>query len=301
MKKIVIVLVLLLLLPATNAFSSISDYLKGIDKYYIIVLGSQGRGADSFAAADINKFIRSKLSGHIDLPVVLENEVNPSGNKILIGHPCDNHLIQIDCNTWPYDAGQALIKIINNDLIIAGSTPEDTRMAAKVIANFKQFPLLKDEQEVIVLGNSLNLNDIKVETVKKDFVCGDNICEVGEKLKCFNDCSKVTCVALCRANNLTTAFCRDIPSNPNVAPCKDDELSFGEGYCASGKGCCCSIIQEEIPYQQEQPTKQKVQEIPENLPKIETSPQQEFTSSLLLIGIIILVVGSYLFYTKKRH
>src|SRR3989344_5271621 len=122
MKKSLILVLFLLIIPNTLAFTNIYDYIRSIDEYYFIVLGKEGKGADSFSASDINTALRRDFAQRKEIPVIIEGEASPSANKILIGHPCDNSLIKIDCTSWPYDEGQAIIKIIDNDLIIAGTT-----------------------------------------------------------------------------------------------------------------------------------------------------------------------------------
>ncbi len=240
--KLIISLMLVFLFTSiyTNASEqNIFDYLRKIDANYAVVLGVNGKSGDSFAAADI--IVSLKKNFNLDIEPVIESPSVENTNKILIGHPCDNSLIKLSCEEWPYDPGTALIKIMENDLVIAGTTIEDTRRAAKVIANYKQFPQLKQYKEVLVYGDTLKLEDITLDVVKKesDFICGDNICAVGEKLFCPADCKQTSCFKLCQENGFIGASCKDPPGNLNLPFCSEDETNQGPGYCADEKVCCC--------------------------------------------------------------
>lgn len=77
-------------------------------------------------------------------------------NLILVGGPCVNSvtasLSDLTCDGWPYDAGEALVKLVTNGdkvaLIVAGTTASDTRMACKVLANYEDYSLETTEQIV---------------------------------------------------------------------------------------------------------------------------------------------------------
>jgi hypothetical protein len=224
---------------------SIYDYLKKMDNQYVVAVGAQGKSGDSFAATDIVVSLKQNFA--VDVEATVENMITPNINKILVGHPCDNSLIKLSCEQWPYDPGQALIKVMENDLIVAGSTVDDTRRAAKIIANADLYPQLKTTKEILVLGNTLQVKDLKLVQIKKpkDFVCGDMICDIGEKLSCAIDCEQKNCFTVCQENNATNAFCRDPPSNPNLPFCEKGEHNQGQGLCAQNQICCCQQSKEE--------------------------------------------------------
>jgi len=246
MKKTAMALCIALLvlsIPAEAAVDSIYEYLKRVDNNYAVVVGTNGKAAESFAASDI--VIGLKLALNVDLEPTIESLVSPQENKILVGHPCGNSLIKMKCTEWPYDEGEAIIKIMDNDLVVAGTTPEDTQAAAKVVATFKGFPILKQTKAVLVRTNMLDPEQLELEIPKseQDFVCGDGICETGEKFFCASDCQQKSCFTQCIVQGLDVAYCRDPTSHPKVPACKGTEISQGTGYCASGKICCCGTEQ----------------------------------------------------------
>lgn len=254
MKKLVIVLLYLLLGSplALAAVDSIYEYLQRVDDQYKIVLGAKAKGGDSFAAIDVAIGIKRFNINEPDVESVIENEVRSKESKIVIGHPCDNNLTPFSCEAWPYKKGEAVIRVVGNDLIIAGSSLDDTRRAAKIIRYYKAHPLLKEATSIIVTGSGADINITKEKTTE-ELVCGDGLCEPGERL-CFSDCAALTCFDICEEEGYDEAACRDAKSNPNVPSCQPEEYAKGAGYCASGKICCCKKVQsdEEIHVQDKQ-------------------------------------------------
>jgi len=246
-------------LQAAAEVTSIYDYIRKIDNNYYVVVGINGKSGDSLAATDIVVALKKQLNR--DIEPTYETMVNPSVNKILLGHPCDNTLIQgLSCEKWPYDEGLAVIKIIGNDLVLAGSTVDDTRRAAKVIAHFKDFPELKEYKELLVLGTTLEVEDIKLQPIKPftEFICGDGLCEVGEKHLCQTNCEQVNCYTLCQVKKFGAAACRDPLSNPNLPFCLQGEANQGTGYCGEGKVCCCKEFEQDEATSQPTPDAEKV-------------------------------------------
>jgi len=103
-------------------------------------------------------------------------------NVIAVGNPCNNSVVDnfTSCEGWNYSEGQAMIKLFQNGdnlaLVAAGTTVEDTRRAALVLANYEDFNLTGDE--VCVEGDSLELDDISVTegpcAVAEEVVCTDS-------------------------------------------------------------------------------------------------------------------------------
>lgn len=246
MKKSVILLVFFCILISSYvaAEMTIYDYLQRVDKQYYIVLGEKGKGGDSLAAMDVAIGIKRYSVSKLDIETVIEGEVNPSVNKILIGHPCSNSLIKLSCEDWPYKKGEAVVRVIGNDLVIAGTTIDDTRRAAKIISNYKKFSPFKESSSVIITGQGSPIKtrgaEVKKEKRASELICGDQICDPGENALCFIDCSNITCFDTCKQEGYAEAFCRDKKSNPSVPSCLTGEIDKGDGYCATGKVCCCS-------------------------------------------------------------
>ena len=245
MKKLVALVVCLLIASQTTfaAVDSIYEYLQRVDKHHKIVLGAKAQGGDSFAAIDVAIGIRKFNVNAPDLDAVIETEVQPKESKILIGHPCENSLIPIKCEDWHYRPGEAIIRVEGNDLIIAGTTLEDTRRAAKVIAYYKSYDLLKESLSIVVTGQGLKQINLSNQKSSEEMICGDNICDPGEQ--CFSDCADLTCFDVCDEEGYDEAACRDQKSNPNVSSCLQEEYSKGLGFCATGKVCCCKKTQTE--------------------------------------------------------
>lgn len=255
MKKLVILLLLLLLFsPVVFAkIDSIYEYLQRIDKNYKIVLGAKAKGGDSLAAIDIALGIKRYNTNEPDLETVIETEVKKQESKILIGHPCDNGLISLSCEAWPYQKGEAVIRVMGNDLVIAGSTIEDTRRAARVVRYYKSYPVLKEAISIVVTETSFQQINVSKEKTADEIVCGDGICDPGER--CYTDCAEMTCFDACEAEGFAEAACRDQKSNPNVPSCLPEEQNKGLGYCVTGKVCCCkkSVVEEGKLEPQEKP------------------------------------------------
>ncbi len=224
------------------ATESIADTMAGVDQYYYVILSADAVGADTIAATEI----QSGLIAHNDLNVttVLEGEISNNVAKIFISPPCGKliqELLKFDCDAWPYEEGQAIIIANEGDIYITGTIPNDRRRAGLVLKDYVDFPILDEHSFVIVEGLSLDVNDLKIipGKNKNEFVCGDGICDPGEKFLCFPDCGQKTCFDICKEEGYQEAFCREVPSNPNVDICKEGEKNKGVQYCASGKSCCC--------------------------------------------------------------
>src|SRR3989344_985593 len=247
MKKIaLIVIVIFSLLPAVNAAAdSIYEFLQKVDENTKIVLGAKAKGGDSFAAIDVAIGLKKFNINRPDLETVIETEVMPHESKILIGNSCDNELIPITCDGWSYSEGQAIIRVSGNDLIIAGTTLEDTRRAAKIIAYYKNYEVLKETKSIIVTGRGFKEITATKEKLESEMVCGDSVCDPVER--CYSDCSQETCFDICQQEGYDEAYCRDRKSNPNVASCLSEEQDKGSGYCATGKVCCCKKVVKDKP------------------------------------------------------
>lgn len=242
-----IILLIVLFASSVYAEESIYDYIKGMDENYAVVVGSLGSSSDSVGATEI--VLSLETNRFLDIQVKLETDVLPEESNVLIGHPCKNSLIDLPCDEWPYDDGQALVKVIGNHLIISGTTDQDTMYAAEIIAQYMNYPIFKETSAVIISKAfllSLNTTLIRAKQAH-EFVCGDTMCEPGEKYLCFSDCKQQTCYQVCEQNDFIDASCQKPPSNPNVAACAEGWSNRGFGYCATGKICCCEQAIKEQP------------------------------------------------------
>ncbi|MBS3170876.1 hypothetical protein J4223_03800 [Candidatus Woesearchaeota archaeon] len=90
-------------------------------------------------------------------------------NLILVGGPCANALVEdlfdMTCESWAYAEGEAVIKLAENGdkvaMLVAGTSGEDTRRAAKALLSYSDYDF--SGSEVMVSGTSLE--DINVEAI----------------------------------------------------------------------------------------------------------------------------------------
>jgi len=88
-------------------------------------------------------------------------------NLILVGGPCANPLVEtvfgMTCDGWTYAEGEGVVKLAANGdkvaMLVAGTTADDTRRAAKAIANYGDYSFSGTEK--VVKGTSFS--DITVE------------------------------------------------------------------------------------------------------------------------------------------
>jgi len=192
MKKILILFVLLISISSVQAQENIFEYLEEIvnEGNYVIVLGDEAPGSDSLAAIAIVSGIQTYSNRGVTLEAILASETSSTSNLILIGHPCDNNLIDLSCSEWPYKEGETLIKIDDGNIILAGTSPEDTRRTAKKIANYRDYGILKESDQIIdtLSGFEVTEIDIPVKGNETQIICGDGICDPTERLSCLEDC-----------------------------------------------------------------------------------------------------------------
>jgi hypothetical protein len=89
-------------------------------------------------------------------------------NLILVGGPCANALVEdlfgMTCEGWAYQEGEAVVKLVENGnsvaMLVAGTSGDDTRRAAKALLNYADYDF--SGSEIIVSGTSLE--DINVVT-----------------------------------------------------------------------------------------------------------------------------------------
>jgi len=238
MKKLLSLAVMILALQIVEAqfHDSIYEYLKKVDVNYPIVVGDKGTSSDSIAASEL--VLGLLKANRVSLNVKLESEVSPSVNKILVGHPCGNKLVKLQCEGWPFDDEEAVVKMIGNDLVISGTDGDATINAAKIIAKYRDYGALKKFKYVLISGGSITgLSD--------KFDCGDNACDDGEKYFCPLDCEKVDCEEKCKELGFTSSSCVQEVISAKALSCDDTGLEIGKGFCASSEICCCAGANEE--------------------------------------------------------
>ena len=89
-------------------------------------------------------------------------------NLILVGGPCANSLVETlfgyTCDGWSFQEGEAVVKLADNGdkvaMLVAGTTADDTRRAAKAIASYSDYDF--SGTEAMVSGTSLT--DISVSS-----------------------------------------------------------------------------------------------------------------------------------------
>jgi len=239
MKKILLLILLLVAIAPVDAKLTIYDYLQNVDEYYFLVLGDQSPATDSNAALDIALGIQTYNSG-LQIKSVLESEISANASKILVGHPCENSLINLPCEEWPYEDGVGVIKVDKTDLIVSGTTPDDRRRAAKILQDYPNYLELQEDFFILVKGNTLIVQELTLEVAKapSEFICGDGLCESGEKFLCIIDCQQTSCNDVCGEGNYVSAACEQI-TDPNQPICKEGWINKGQQYCTNNRFCCC--------------------------------------------------------------
>lgn len=298
MKRAYLFLIILAIIPLANA-ASVTETMENVDEYYYLVLGDNSIGGDTISATEIALGLQKH--NLLDIQTVLEDEVSINVPRILIGPPCGSdymtNILGYTCDLWPYEEGQALIKVHNNDLIITGTTPNDRRRAGLILKDYPNYPILKEFSFILVSGTSLEPANLNLEKAKNEneFTCGDGVCDPGETFLCFPDCSKQSCFDICLEEGFGGAYCRDVPNNPNVNICQDGEVNKGLQYCTSEKSCCC-----------EQKTAEKKAPLQSNSPNLNLTEESFVdkiigaflsgeaagpivTISLIIVGFIILL------------
>lgn len=151
---------------------------------YIIVVGDEAPASDSLAATDIAVGLQGYSKGGITLKAQLASEVTDKSKMILLGKSCDNSLIDLSCENWPYKEGETLIKTDDDNLIIAGTTAEDTRKTAKIIAKYKDYPSLKESNIILVTKSGLEIPLLIAEpkSEAEEVICKGNICGTSENV-----------------------------------------------------------------------------------------------------------------------
>ncbi|MSR86361.1 hypothetical protein EXS74_03115 [Candidatus Woesearchaeota archaeon] len=92
----------------------------------------------------------------------LASEVSSASdyNLILVGGPCANSLVEdlfgYSCDGWSFEEGEAVVKLVANGekvaMLVAGTTADDTRRAAKAVANYEDYTF--SGTEALVSGTS---------------------------------------------------------------------------------------------------------------------------------------------------
>ncbi len=294
MKKIAMLGLLLMLLPLAEAQfrDSIHDYMKGIDENYVIVVGDQGKSWDSVAATQL--VVGLLKANRVNVQIKVEKDVSPNINKILIGHPCNNKMIKMSCDEWPFSAGEAVAKIIGNDLVIAGEDKDSMVNAAKMLSGYKKNNMLKKFKYALIKGDAITglHEDFQIE-------CGDGACEPGEKYLCNPDCQGVTCWDKCKELAFVNSTCKPDVVSATGRSCGMDEFEIGKNYCPSKNICCC-IPERRQNSNQAEPTESST---PTVIPKEKGNDFKELLSAnkglMFVILILVVIVGVLVIFYKR--
>jgi len=113
------------------------------------------------SAATVAGGSTSYIPAAITIDTMLSSEVagaESAHQLILVGGPCANPTVEsvsslgVTCSGWSLSAGEAILKLANNGnnvaLLVAGTDAIDTRMAAKVVADYSRYDLKGTEQTV---------------------------------------------------------------------------------------------------------------------------------------------------------
>ncbi|MCP3685649.1 MAG: hypothetical protein GY861_23615 [bacterium] len=181
---------------------------------------SGGSSGDSSSSA----FDTLSLTGYAKLDTEI---FSLDQNLISVGNPCDNSITkeisgETDCD-FDLEEGQGIIKLYHygdyHHLIVTGSSVMDTRMAARVLANYEEYAEQLYGTEVKVVGTS--------------FQC-ISVSKKGAPAQC---CEMQDGECVCET-------CEDEPDCGDGTVCPDG--SIAECY-VSGDTCVCEICSEDEP------------------------------------------------------
>ena len=106
----------------------------------------------------------------IRLNNMLDSEVRNAAdhNLIVVGGPCANTIaadVFMACDKWTYKAGEGVLQMVDNGenvaMLVAGTGAADTRLAAKVLANYKDYAADLAEKETVVVSGS-SISNVKI-------------------------------------------------------------------------------------------------------------------------------------------
>ena len=134
MKIKYLLLFLIILSSISFAQETIYDLVENIKSnpnQYTLVLGGSTDNNEIKAASELSSFLGITRSR-------FDREVSQNQKLILIGNPSTNTIIKSLLGEWTYGDNKALIKTINNNLIIAGSETQGTQTGISVIKNYEK-------------------------------------------------------------------------------------------------------------------------------------------------------------------
>ncbi len=135
----------------------------------------QQRGARVFVVMGDTKTTKTSSGevctvADIRLNNMLDSEVRNAAdhNLIVVGGPCANTVaaeVFMACDKWTYKAGEGLLQMADNGenvaMLVAGTNAADTRLAAKVLANYKDYAADLAEKETVVVSGS-SISNVKI-------------------------------------------------------------------------------------------------------------------------------------------
>ena len=154
--------------------------------------------------SEITKIKKSTTTvlGEIIPPPVLASELKRKEDQhlIFVGGPCANSVVEEfkefpTCLDWPLKPGEAMIKYTNNGnniaFLVAGTTAEDTKMAAEFLADFGKYENLegtyiklvnKEPEAISPISSGIDFSDYPYPFIK-DGLFQNMLLVVGDKAK----------------------------------------------------------------------------------------------------------------------
>jgi hypothetical protein len=136
LKKTFILLLFLILLSniASAQEISIYDFINNVKlspNSYTIVIGKQMDNNEIKSASELASFLGITRSR-------FDDEISVKENLIIIGNPSTNKLTHGLLGEWTYGTNKGLVKVVSSNLIIAGSSTEDTQIGIDLIKNYEK-------------------------------------------------------------------------------------------------------------------------------------------------------------------
>jgi hypothetical protein len=231
----------------------------------ILFVGANAPASDTLAMVDVTFMLQYNSNVPFEPKTHLDSEFTDPQfymyNIIAFGNPCDNSIIgkiapEYACGKFKLDEGHAVIKSTNKfgrgTMIVSGATQLDTRIAAKVLANYQDYNL--KGEEVCVTGTIQNpqVKEGACSHSTRPSVCGDGVCEPSEKNSCPQDCQGPKVEEKCKPGDKLDYSCVD-GTKISWCSCLNNEwkcIASPETQCPSVQKCngCYDDSKNCVPY-----------------------------------------------------
>jgi len=147
MKKITILFLLLLIfIPSvfSEDISSIIDDVKQNPSAYTIVIGKSTQTEEIKVISGLASYLGITRSR-------FDTEIKSNNKLVIVGTYDDNNLIKSMIGSFNYGSDKALIKVVDNNVIITAESLEDLQLAIDIIQNYDKTKKSLNKEEYIAI------------------------------------------------------------------------------------------------------------------------------------------------------